>query len=522
MGKRQFEALTWRISEMKRNGMGIKAKISLKLVILLLPFVLGIIGFMKLDSREYNLLNAAYASLQMYFTNVSIASDHNIYIEIGRWLAPFSAIFLGIGLVVDLVKGILWPRLWSKLPSRYVVYGDDAWVNLLCRKKGRSFSKYCIMEKDSFVNCRSYVLLFDSDRKNLDFYTGFLLPRIGGRDVKVYMNLLELEPQDIQGRNLITFQINEFIALSFFKNPKWIDFELSLIEEKRENAVKIGIIGFGDLGRRMLQTALVMNIVSVGQKTEYHVWGDVDSYQKKHTGINDRNLEPDRVVFHREDVNDSLRFLEDFDVILLCGQQDENLLLLSDLLRLTAFVGRGGRIYAYVENKEILKIFQVMHISAKQRLQEQETTFLVDERLFPILLPDREDFLGRVISDDLSVYQRAKKKHDKYIADSRKAEAEKGMPEYDYFEWEELNSYLRWDNVSSANYDDVRSLLQKEGVIEEQLAEFEHRRWLRSHYLDNWEYSSQRDDSLHRHPDLQDFYELDEEEQRKDRNFCQP
>lgn len=59
----------------------------------------------------------------------------------------------------------------------------------------------------------------------------------------------------------------------------------------------------------------------------------------------DQNLKPDKLIFHEEDVNGCLQLLKDFDVIFLCGKQEENLLVLSDPLRLTAFVGKGGRIY---------------------------------------------------------------------------------------------------------------------------------------------------------------------------------
>lgn len=505
---------------MEKKDIGTKSRIGLKFTLLILPFVLGIIGF-KLERNGYSYLDAAYASMQMYFANIPLDWEYNIYIEIGRWMAPFCAVFFGIGLVMDLIRGLIWPRFWAKLPSHYVVYGDPVWTNLLCKENGNAFSKYCILAPDRFVNCSKYVLLFDSDRKNLDFYTSVLLPKIKNKNVRVYMNVLELEPQDIQVENLTTFQPNSFIAISFFKNPGWLDFEEKLMEQKKGNTIKMGIIGFGDLGKRMLQSALVVNIISEIQRIEYHVWGDVTSYRGKHTGLSDQNLKPDRVVFHEEDVNGSLRFLEDFDVIFLCGKQEENLLLMSDLLRLTAFVGKGGRIYSYVENEEILKMFQVTHISVKRKIQEKEKTFLVNERLFPISIPDKEHFLDQVISNDLSVYKRAEKKHKAYIVDARKKEQKKENPEYKYFEWNELNSYLRWENVSSANYDDIRILLREKGMPEDQLAEFEHRRWLRCHYLDNWEYSSQRDDSAHRHPDLQDFTALPEEEKEKDRNVIE-
>lgn len=503
---------------MKKNDANIKGRIGVKLVLLLLPFVLGIVGF-KLARDDYSYLDAAYASLQMYFANIPLDWEYNIYIEIGRWMAPLFAVFFGIGLVVELVRGMIWPRFWAKLPSHYVVYGDDVWINALCGEKGSLFSRYCILEKDRYVNCRKYVLLFNSDRENLDFYTGFLLPKIRNRKVGVYMNILDLEPQDIQAGNLYTFQINEFIAISFFKNREWIDFIKGLVDRKNGDVIKVGIAGFGNLGKRMFQSALVMNIISENQKIEYHVWGDTAPYRRKHMGLSDRNLKPDRVIFHETDVNACLQFLEDFDVIFLCGQQEENLLVLSDLLRLTGFVGKGGRIYSYVENEEILKIFQVPHTSVKEKVGEAEKAFLIFDRLFPIPIPNKKNLLDQIIANNLSVYKRAEKKHEEYIAAAREKEKGKAVPEYSYFDWGELNSYLRWDNVSSTNYDDVRILLGEKGVPEERLAEFEHIRWLRCHYLDNWEYAKQRDDSAHRHSDLADFSDLPEEEKAKDRNF---
>lgn len=498
-----------------------KNRTGLKLIVLLLPFILGFIGF-KLGRNGYSYLDAAYASFQMYFASIPTDWDHNIYIEIGRWMAPFCAIFFGIGIIIELIGGAIWPRFWAKLPSHYVVYGDNAWTNPLCGGNGNPFFKYYVLNAKTFVNCSKYVLLFDSDQKNLDFYTGFLLPKLKNKNVKVYMNVMELEPQDIHEKRLIPFQINNFIAVSFFKNPEWIDYEKTLIDKKKGNVIKIAIIGFSDLGKRLLQNALVMNIISETQKIEYHIWGDVNLYLKKHTGLSDRNLKPDKVIFHKEDVNGFLQFLENFDVVFLCGTQEENLLILSDLLRLTAFVGKGGRIYSYVENEEILNLFQVTHIGVKQERQKTEKSFLLNDRLFPISVPDKEHFLDKVISNNLSIFKRAEEKHKQYIDSASKKEQDKESPKYKYFEWNELNSYLRWENISSANYDDIKNLLRQKGVQEEQLAAFEHMRWLRSHYLDNWEYAEQRDDSIHRHPDLTDFVFLSNEEKDKDKNWIKP
>lgn len=71
-----------------------KNLIGWKIIILLVPFILGIIGF-KLKCDGYSCLDAAYASIQMYFANIPIDWEYNIYIEIGRWLAPFFKILNG-------------------------------------------------------------------------------------------------------------------------------------------------------------------------------------------------------------------------------------------------------------------------------------------------------------------------------------------------------------------------------------------------------------------------------------------
>lgn len=83
-----------------------KSRTGWKFILLLLPFVLGIVVF-KLERNGYSYLDAAYASIQMYFANIPLDWEYNVYIEIGRWMAPFCAVFFGIGLVMDLIRGMI-------------------------------------------------------------------------------------------------------------------------------------------------------------------------------------------------------------------------------------------------------------------------------------------------------------------------------------------------------------------------------------------------------------------------------
>ena len=78
--------------------------------------------------------------------------------------------------------------------------------------------------------------------------------------------------------------------------------------------------------------------------------------------------------------------------------------------------------------------------------------------------------------------------------------------------WEKLNAFLRYSNVSSADYQYVTNRLIKQGVPAEKLAELEHMRWCRYHYIHNWKYGEKRDNSKRIHPSLIPFGELSKEE----------
>ncbi|MCH5347933.1 MAG: hypothetical protein J1E40_01290 [Oscillospiraceae bacterium] len=58
--------------------------------------------------------------------------------------------------------------------------------------------------------------------------------------------------------------------------------------------------------------------------------------------------------------------------------------------------------------------------------------------------------------------------------------------------------------------------LFKQNVSIDTIAELEHIRWCRYHYINNWKYGSVRNDSERIHNSLIPFAELSEEEKQKD------
>ncbi|MBQ2059268.1 MAG: hypothetical protein II488_05785, partial [Firmicutes bacterium] len=101
-------------------------------------------------------------------------------------------------------------------------------------------------------------------------------------------------------------------------------------------------------------------------------------------------------------------------------------------------------------------------------------------------------------------------------------------------EWEKLDTFTRYSNISSADYHEVRLRMLEAmgepadaGAISpermELLAELEHMRWCRYHLLNNWSYGvpeggKNKDAERRVHRDLKPYAQLSEAEKQKDRD----
>ncbi len=483
-------------------------------LIFVAPFGMGVVGFAQIDG--YDCFDAAYAALQLYFVNIAATAPegevYGVLIQAARWLAPLVSIMIGISIIIELINGQLWPVFWSKMPGVYVVYGDADKIRLLCPEAGKLFCRYCVVENGRYVGCRQYLLLFHSDEDNLGYYSDVLMPRLSKKQ-KVYMNVVDLERQDIQDTNLVTFQLNEYIADQFFMEPDWI-------KDMHESAgkgrtYKIAIIGFEELGIKMLETALELNLVSTKQHVEYNIWGNTEKYEAMNRWMLGDSLLPDSLAFRGEGWYNNIEMIAGMDSVILCGSQNENIHILSDLLRLTNISGQSGRVYVYTENAKILELFQVRHFAVSSK-RDKDRPFTVGERLRSFSTPADRNFLESILKNRNTVSKKAQLKHEDYL----KKEWEKDQ-ENQYFEWTDLNAFLRWDNEMSVKFDAVRDYL--EGKLEiheepEELAELEHIRWLRSHYIYGWVHEEVRNDAMKKHPVMKAFKELSEEERIKNSN----
>ena len=91
--------------------------------------------------------------------------------------------------------------------------------------------------------------------------------------------------------------------------------------------------------------------------------------------------------------------------------------------------------------------------------------------------------------------------------------------------WEELSGFHKGSNVACADYHRIRLLIiEKMGADalellpeqEEMLAEMEHIRWSRYHFVNHWHYDRVRDNKKRLHNLLLPYNQLKNEEKQKD------
>lgn len=456
-----------------------------KALLFLFPLVCGMAGFVVLEKQAF--LDSLYCCVGMYMLNYG-DKPSNFLLEIARWTAPLVTAS-GVIMAVAAFRTFLGSRIKYLRGDSVAVYGSENEKAALLSQLGRRG----IDGKDSLVLAQRYILVGE-EKENFAFYH-----RYGEKlqKCKVYLKCSSLREQAVADADLKLFCPEETSARLFWK-------QCNLYEEsvKKNHHLKFVLIGFGKLGEEVLQQGLLNNLFSPRQKIEYHVFGDGDAFLAIHNGIS--HIE-DRVIFYKEPWYQRRELLEEADLILLLTQEKQAGLL-EDLLlavrqRKIAVFSSGSSGVQLLEGQERFYLFP----------WKEEACRL--ENIMEELLLERAKCINLRYS---SLYQ--------------------GVPENEETkeaQWRKLDAFTRYSNISSADYHEVRlSMLKTMGVsvdanelspeVLELLAELEHIRWCRYHYLNNWSYGIPADgknkDKLQRiHTDLIPYQELSEEDKEKDR-----
>ena len=300
---------------------------------------------------------------------------------------------------------------------------------------------------------------------------------------------------EILRSDLRFFDRNELCACMY-----WQHYPLTKQERK------VLLVGFGHLGRELLEQALLTNIFSPVRVTEYHVFGDASEFLLDHpqlgTSVSIGSAAPDRdsVIPHREPWNADEALLLSADRIILCSDDEAENTVLSRRM------------------KTWFPITARLHLYCRSVLTDGLTVFGTDSEVFT---PE-------------AVLRSGLERMARQINENYRSAAGGNAPR-----WEELSAFLRRSNMASANHlrTKLRYLLDDDSLTEFTQAQLrqaydrflelrteqpdlcrriEHDRWVRFHAMYNWRYAPKRDNSRRFHPLMVPFDDLTLADQAKD------
>lgn len=464
-------------------------KRNLKKCIFLLPFFIGVAGF--LTSGMF-VLDALFQSIEMYFLNYS-DTPPNILVELARWLAPL-ATASGILLVLSKVHSRIQNYIIYRRGNSIAVYGPQPHRQELLNKLGkRGINAGDYDSSNPMVRAQDYLLLGEQT-ETIKFYTVNRQKLLGHT---VYLQA-ELPAQSVSDSKLRLFCPEETTARLYWKQR-----DIYEISTQNNHHIKIVFVGFGTLGQQLLTYALLDNIFDPDQTIEYHIFGDSNGkYAATHSELDKIN---DPVIFHTEQWYEDLHLLEEANLVLVCEQIDQFKLVQSMLSALTVpeidVFTADGVTFDLLEGKNRLRPYPWQQYAWNPCNIFNSTMF---DQAMELNLNYAHLYNGIVKNSD-----------------NREAE------------WAKLDGFTRYSNVSAADYHEVRlHMIKKLGWSEdgeklnieqlEFLAELEHIRWCRYHQLNNWklgtpENGNRKDPANRIHLDLIPYADLTETAKQKDR-----
>ena len=460
-----------------------------RILLLLCPAVLGAIGFLTVD--RMSLSDALFNCVQMYVVNYG-ESPTNIWVELARWTAPL-ATASSILLLLSSINRRLTARIKTFFIDTVAVYGPDEETDQLLSQLGRRG----IRGGERFLPARRYILT-DTQEENLAFYQAHEQELQGAQ---VYLRCDSLPGQSVSPSNLHLFQPMEIAARLFWKRG-----DLLPIAAEKGAQLHIACVGFGKLGEELLYWGLQNNIFSPEQRICYHIFGDASDFLASHPMLSQI---ADPVITYEDGWQKHLDVLSGADLIMVLPEKD------GPAQETTVY-----QLLSLVPGKEITVFADAPAILSM--LDEQQRLRIVD-------VSGRALRVSHILEDDLL--------RDAMKINLRYAHLYNGVvetAENARAEWDKLSAFLRYSNISSADYHAIRlQMLHQMGAKsdgsdltgdqKELLSELEHMRWCRYHWLNNWRYGKPEDgkakDAARRiHVDLVPYGELSEEEKQKDRS----
>lgn len=434
-----------------------KNKRKIIVLLALIPFIIGTLGYSMCESR---FTDALYASLSLYFTNK--ASDgYNIFVEIARWTAPL----VTAAAILSAINNV-----WQTVKYRFYLIGGKKTVAVYTdadiRLKENIGTKVIYPGENVKDYVKNHIIMFSSDKKNFEFYKEHESTL---SNKKVYIGIREIEGSLIKTiENAVVFDVNNMIARELWKNIK--------IWNPRKDKLDVVVYGSSNLAGDIVSAGLQMNIFSLDQHINYHFITDNKLYRIRHRKL--RLMNSDKLEYYSADDENIWEIIENADKVIVADEVEAELLqtiiLSANNSEVYYYSPEDGDMGSYIEYRKPVPFGRYKDVFTEENILREK-------------LIEKAKALHNYYE---SIYKTGKK-------------------------WEDLSSFLRASNISAADFGNVLTNLNKD---EMELAELEHIRWCRFHFLNYYKYGEVRNDAKRIHNDLVWFVELLLEEKEKDLN----
>ena len=447
------------------------------------PLILGVIGFSVIGQE--NLSDGLFQSVLFYFLN-NTDTPSNIFIEIARWTAPLMTASWVLT-ALDKVRLAIRNRLVYLFRNSVAVYGNGEEAEYLLDQLGGSG----IRGENYFLKADRYIFAGE-ENENFALYER-MKNQIGKKPV--YLKSRNLEYRKTDG-NLVLFYPEETAARLY-----WKERNLYALAKEKNFQLKVAILGFNELGENLLRYGLTDNLFHPQQRIEYHIYGNSKEFRDLYHEISQIQ---DPVIFHDEAWHTDLEFLQTADRIIVLDDAQ----LLQKLC------------------------FSIPNVKADILLSQNANveTFVYADNVTIFNWKEKALAVGNIFRETL--LENAKRINMRYeynYSGGKLKESKKTMEQL----WDKLSPFLKYSNISSADYHEIqRKMVEIDGLTPEKLtlpenqdylarlAELEHHRWNRYHYLNNWKFGAGPDGKKNEreriHPLLIPYRGLDNENRRKD------
>lgn len=445
----------------------------------LIPFFVGFYGYAI--TGEMNFWEIVYAVIAVYFVN-PVTDTTNGYIL----FAELTSVIVTAGIILSVLRFAL-----VKIEHFFYRFNSDTTVVYTDNELGENLGKtlkhgYVVKEFKRPEKVKNHILMLSDDAEAISFYSTNE-KRLKGKNVYMMMSDVDatlLKAADTSEAELHFFNIYDMMARDYWKKNN--------LYNRREDHVKIAIIGTGDVAEAIFKYGYLNNIYSLKQKYEYHLWGLTGSVASFTASLPTENS--DLIVVHEGDWDEDINILAGMDRVIYANNNDQ-----IDLIQKILYVNPLCEIHCYSTDEiDYEDIYESQNIVVFGNMKDILTEDSVrNETLYK---------LGKLFN-----YDYALRYSDSHAQPGYEKEMEK--------EWKKLDGFKKSSSIARADHYWIEKRLKEDGIMDENDEAawiIEHIRWSRFHFANHWSYAEKRDNSRRKHNLLVPYDKLDQKEKEKD------